>query len=92
MPATYDPYQLVTRSSLSWPSHWRKTIYKMERCMNPSGRYNYVRVFPYNPAYMRVDPEGIKWVDTKQAPYLDPIEFETPEKLDQWALVVARIT
>lgn len=87
-------YLQATQSSLHWPQHWRKSIFKLTA--NPDGSYI---ALPYNPAYrdyLSSEREFYGGPDTTavlQPPptTLDPIHFETLQELDQWASVVARL-
>lgn len=76
---------LPFRNSLTWPSHWRRSIYKIEQMHDwRTFRILYV-VYPHNPEYRHSLSRLI-------APFLDPIEFDTVEDVDQWARVLARIS
>ena len=83
-------YLQATQSSLHWPQHWRKSIFKLTA--NPDGSYI---ALPYNPAYREYLNSAREFFGeerhTAPSTTLDPVHFDSLQDLNQWAHVVARL-
>lgn len=64
-PMTWSGYDLVrTRSSLTWPTHWRKCIFKVAEDHSVLTDKTTYRVWPRNPEYDKEERVvGDKWTD-----------------------------
>ena len=89
-------YVTAYKSSLAWPPHWKKSIFKLDVHDNADGGRVY-RVKPHNPDWRRyLDSErefyGVATRQTLPSPHLDSIDFDSVEDLNTWARVVSRLT
>jgi hypothetical protein len=91
-----DLYVATYRSSLAWPPHWKKSIFKLDMYDNVEGLRVY-RVKPHNPDWRRyLDSEseffGSATTQTLPGPHLDSIDFDSVDDLNAWAHVVSRFS
>ena len=90
-----DLYQTLLRSSLHWPKHWRTTIGRVEY-------YDVHTTFERKYIVTPLDPEWVHYYTVRGLGelvqphdgkmYLDPIEFDSLEQMDNWAKVTARLS
>lgn len=89
-----SPWTAVHRSSISWPKHWRKYIGKIVRVEGTTGQVKY-RVYPLRTNTPEYGAEMRAFCHDKPgalpAPFDEPIEFDTPDDIDAWATLAAKL-
>lgn len=87
-------HEAATRSSLQWPKHWRKVIYKITKMQDTRNFEDYWIVYPRNPDHTEwwsKQPAGVDLDVSPPPAALDPIRFSTLAEVDNWATVICRM-